>query len=107
MATITATPISDTGTPDRYPVGFLAAGLVGRAILWFLEASLAITLIPMLFGWASFVIVTGSMEPGISAGDVVLVSPGYDEADVAGRVITIPRPGTGRQCPHPSRGLGQ
>lgn len=92
MATITATPIPDTGTPDRYPVRLLVAGLFGRAVLWFLAVSLAITLLPMLFGWGSFVIVTGSMEPGIAAGDVVLVSPGYDETNVEGRVITFHDP---------------
>lgn len=92
MATITAPPIPETRRSDRYPVGRLVAGLIGRAVLWFLAASLALTLVPMLFGWGSFVIVTGSMEPGISAGDVVLVSPGYDEAYVAGRVITFQDP---------------
>lgn len=92
MATITAPP-NPTRTEDpTYPVGLLVAGLIGRCILWFLAASLAISLIPIAFGWSSFVIVTGSMEPGIAAGDVVLVSPGYDESNVMGRVITFQDP---------------
>jgi signal peptidase I len=70
----------------------LAAGIVGRSWLWFLGACLTVTLLPLLFGWQPFVIITGSMEPGISAGDVVLVSPDPVIDDTLGRVISFEDP---------------
>lgn len=92
MATITAPPAPPLAVEPSYPTRRLIGGLVGRSLLWFMAASVVISLLPLLFGWGSYVIVTGSMEPGISAGDVVLVSPGYDEANVVGRVITFDDP---------------
>lgn len=92
MATITAAPAPPLAIEPSYPAGRLIGGLIGRSLLWFMAASVAITLIPLLFGWGSYVIVTGSMEPGISAGDVVLVSSGYDAANVVGRVVTFDDP---------------
>lgn len=70
----------------------LTAGLLGRCWLWFLAACLAITIAPMLFGWGSFVVVTGSMEPSIRGGDVVLVSPGFDRNHIVGHVVTFEDP---------------
>jgi signal peptidase I len=65
---------------------------VGRAWLWFWAGCLAVTLIPMLLGWQSYVIVTGSMEPVINAGDVVLASPDPVIEDSIGRVISFENP---------------
>jgi signal peptidase I len=70
----------------------LTAGLLGRAWLWFWAACLAITLMPILIGWHPYVIVTGSMEPGIEAGDVVLASPRPVIEDSVGRVISFEDP---------------
>jgi signal peptidase I len=46
----------------------------------------------MLLGWHSYVIVTGSMEPSINAGDVVLASPDPVIEDSIGRVISFQDP---------------
>jgi signal peptidase I len=46
----------------------------------------------MLLGWHSYVIVTGSMEPAIDAGDVVLASPDPVVEDSIGRVISFENP---------------
>lgn len=59
-------------------------GLVCGLALW--------ALLPMAIGWSSHAIVSGSMEPNISRGDVVSSSP-VKAADVkAGRVITYQDP---------------
>jgi signal peptidase I len=77
---------------EPYSRARLTAGILGRAWLWFWAACLAITLIPILFGWHPYVIVTGSMEPGINAGDVVLASPDPIIDDSIGRVISFEDP---------------
>ena len=55
--------------------------------------------------WHSYVIVTGSMEPGISAGDVVLASPDPVIEDTVGKVITFENPGREGRYPHPQGGV--
>lgn len=35
----------------------------------------AVAVAPLLFGWGSFIIKSGSMEPSISVGDVVIARP--------------------------------
>ncbi|WP_433829638.1 signal peptidase I [Actinoplanes sp. CA-015351] len=63
-------------------VGLLAAA--GGLLLW--------TLIPLLFGWSSSVVISGSMSPAVEAGDVVVTSP-LPEDDVAvGYVIRFHDP---------------
>lgn len=79
-------------TEAAYPKSRLIAGLIGRSWLWFLTSSVVISILPFLFGWSSYVIVTGSMEPSITAGDIVITSPDYDENDVLGRVISFENP---------------
>ena len=92
MTTITEPIRNEIHVLEPYSNVRLAAGLLGRAWLWFLAACLAVTLIPILFGWHSYVIVTGSMEPGISAGDVVLASPDPMIGDSVGRVVSFVDP---------------
>ena len=92
MTTITDPIRSEIHVPEPYSRVRLAAGILGRSWLWFLAACVAVTLMPILFGWHSYVIVTGSMEPGISAGDVVLASPDPVIEDTVGKVITFDNP---------------
>ncbi len=92
MTTITDPIRSEVHLQEPYSRLRLTAGIVGRAWLWFLAACLAVTLLPILIGWHSYVIVTGSMEPGISAGDVVLSSPEPVIDESLGRVITFEDP---------------
>jgi signal peptidase I len=73
----------------RYARRRLYAGLVGRSWLWFIVGCLAITLVPILFGWRPYVVESGSMEPRINIGDVILASPVTDRAEVLGRVIVF------------------
>jgi signal peptidase I len=83
---------SEVHVKEPYSKLLLTAGILGRAWLWFVAACVMVTLLPLLFGWQPYVIATGSMEPGISAGDVVLVSPDPDLNDIVGRVISFEDP---------------
>jgi signal peptidase I len=92
MTALTIPTRSRTGAAQRYSRLRLTAGLAGRAWIWFLVASFVVGMLPILFGWTSLVITTGSMEPGIGAGDVVLVSPNVDLDTSIGRVIAFEDP---------------
>ncbi len=73
--------------------GWLLLGVVARAYLVFLVALAACALLPMLTGLSGAVVQSGSMEPKISAGDVVLSTPfASDKAAPIGRVITFEAP---------------
>jgi signal peptidase len=58
-----------------------AAGL----LLW--------TLIPLVFGWSSSVVVSGSMRPAIGPGDVVVTAPVRPEQIRVGHVVRFQDPG--------------
>jgi signal peptidase I len=92
MTAITQPIRDEVEIQQPYPRMRLIAGLLGRSWLWFLGACLAVSILPLLIGWKPFVIITGSMEPGISAGDVVLVSPAPDLDEVVGRVVSFEDP---------------
>ncbi len=54
------------------------------------------SLVPMAWGWKPVVVMTGSMMPAISPGDVVLVAPG--QVPERGRIVLVrdPQVPTGR-----------
>ncbi len=93
-APITAAPGQDPGTTAEAPYSRrrLLLGIVGRTWLWFVGGCIAITLVPILFGWRPFVIESGSMEPRIGVGDVVLASPETDAQALLGRVTVFTDP---------------
>ncbi len=93
MTAITEPIRSEVHIQEPYSRLRLTAGILGRCWLWFLAACVLVTVIPIVFGWQPYVIITGSMEPGISAGDVVLVSPSPDLDTTVGRVISFEDPG--------------
>jgi signal peptidase I len=79
--------------PDRpYSRIRLTLGVLGRAWMWFVGACLLITILPMAFGWHPYVILTGSMAPGIEAGDIVLSSPDPQPDQLLGRVVVFEDP---------------
>jgi signal peptidase I len=92
MTAITDPIRTEVNVHPPYSRAVLTAGILGRIWLWFWAACLVVTLIPILFGWHPYVIVTGSMEPGINAGDVVLASPDPVIEDSIGRVISFEDP---------------
>jgi len=82
----------DQLTPPPYSKKLLFGGTVGRIWLWFVVGCLAVTLVPMLFGWRPYVIQSGSMEPRIKVGDIVLASPNHNPAQLLGHVTVFQDP---------------
>ena len=73
----------------------LVLGVLGRTWLWFVAGCLLITLVPVLFGWRPYVVESGSMQPRIQVGDVVLASPDVDPEAVGGHIIVFQDPAHG------------
>lgn len=63
------------GAAFRSGWGALLVTVLSRAVLSLLSGLLLWSVVPVLAGWESSVVMSGSMEPRISAGDVVLVRP--------------------------------
>jgi signal peptidase I len=78
--------------PERYSRWLMAGGILGRIWLWFVVGCLAVTLIPMLFGWRPYVIQSGSMQPRIKVGDIVIASPNHDPNTLLGHVTVFQDP---------------
>ena len=72
--------------------GQLTAGVIGRAWLWFIAGCLIITILPMAFGWRSYVVESGSMAPRLQVGDVVIASPDQNPQDLLGRITVFTDP---------------
>ena len=62
-------------------------------ILAFVTGCLVITLVPILFGWRPYVVKSGSMEPRIGVGDVILASPDHNARSLLGHVTVFDDPG--------------
>ena len=93
MAAISPQPHDIATVPEApYSTLRLSLGVIGRAWLWFVGGCLAITLVPILFGWRPYVVQSGSMEPRINVGDVILASPEDDPAALLGRVAVFTDP---------------
>ena len=78
--------------PHRSPTGLLVAGIVSRTWLWFVAGCLIVTLLPMVVGWRPYVVQSGSMEPRIHVGDIVLAAPDTNASDLLGRVTVFDDP---------------
>ncbi|MDP9219894.1 MAG: S26 family signal peptidase, partial [Actinomycetota bacterium] len=77
---------------EAYGAVRLTVGIAGRTVLAFVAGCLAITLLPLLIGWHPYVVKSGSMEPKIKVGDVVLASPNQDPQVLLGRVTVFQDP---------------
>jgi signal peptidase I len=70
--------------------GLVVGGKIYRSLLLTL---VAIAMVPNLWDWTSYVVRTGSMEPSISVGDVVIGQPfGATEKVPVGRVMIFDTP---------------
>ena len=74
------------------PLLRVVLGALGRMWLWFLVGCLLIATVPLLVGWKSYLIETGSMRPAISPGDVVVGSPSPTIDQLGGRVVVFNSP---------------
>lgn len=80
--------------PDLAEFVLVIAGRVYRAMLLTL---LAVAVLPMLWSWSSHVIRSGSMEPALGVGDVVVAKPfaGAEKVPVGRVMLFDPPPGSG------------
>ena len=60
----------------------IGSGVITVVMLALLGIAVALVLIPKLVGGISLTVLTGSMEPGIHPGDIV-VTKGFEDADAA------------------------
>jgi signal peptidase I len=85
-------PRPAAAAPRRLGDGWLTllTASVARLYLVLLAASATLALAPALFGWSGSVVQSGSMEPKISAGDVVFTSELSSSSPLpVGRVVTF------------------
>lgn len=73
----------------------LALLVVSRAYRASLLVLVVIAVAPLVLGWSSYVVRTGSMEPSIDVGDIVVAQPlPADAAPTVGRVMVFENPAT-------------
>ncbi|MGO4803930.1 LamG-like jellyroll fold domain-containing protein [Arthrobacter sp. 2MCAF15] len=82
------------GGPELASVGAarLAVSLVARAVLFALLGMLAWAVLPFALGWQPTTVMTGSMEPRISAGDVVIARPIPTGTASLGHILLVDDP---------------
>jgi signal peptidase I len=74
----------------------LVSTVASRAYRAFFLTLVVIALLPIAWSWHSYVVESGSMEPGISRGDLVVAKPWSRHAHLPlGRVLVFDPPGDG------------
>jgi len=81
-----------TTSGQDYSGRVLVAGILGRTWLWFVAACLVITLLPIVIGWHPYSVKSGSMEPRIHVGDVLLAAPVASTSELVGHVAVFTDP---------------
>ncbi|MDI6105792.1 signal peptidase I [Actinoplanes sp. NEAU-A12] len=66
---------------------------VAAAVLCAAGGLMLATVVPVLFGWSSSIVLTGSMRPAVEPGDVVVTSPLRADRIRGGSVIRFHVPG--------------
>lgn len=87
---------------SRRAWAWLGLVLAARAYRAVLLALVVVAVAPLVLGWSSYVIRTGSMEPALAVGDVVVAQPlAADEGIDVGRVFVLDDPASaGRLLVH-------
>lgn len=70
----------------------LIAFALARTVLGIVSALLLMSIAPLLAGWSSEVVVSGSMMPRIAPGDVVVTQPSTASAVTVGQVVLVSNP---------------
>jgi len=70
----------------------IVGAAVGRATVLFVIFMAAWAALPAVWGWPSTTVMSGSMEPAIAIGDVVVAKPVDANALTQGRVILVDDP---------------
>jgi len=97
----------ERGSPEADPRRAAPAAAPGRIWAWltlkvlarawcgFFGTLIAAALVPMLWSWPSYVVSSGSMEPTVAVGDVVVAAPFSGPGPVpVGRVMVFENPAT-------------
>ncbi|RWZ52414.1 signal peptidase I [Labedella phragmitis] len=72
---------------------WFVASLVAQSYLTLIASLAAVAIVPVFLGWSATVVQSGSMEPSISPGDVVLTAPVQTEREAPlGRVVSFISP---------------
>ncbi len=80
----------------RFGVGLFSL----MAITALLGLAIWAAVVPLVLGWSSVAVLSGSMEPGIEAGDVVVTSPHNGDGLGPGTVIVFKNPSGQGQVTH-------
>ncbi|MCW2834059.1 MAG: Signal peptidase [Nocardioides sp.] len=99
-ATLASPDVDDAATESSsvasHPLrdwAHLLSVLAARIYRAYLLVLVAIALAPVLFGWGSYVIKSGSMEPSVQVGDVVVAKPYTPDQTIrVGRVFVFDDP---------------
>jgi len=75
----------------------LSAALIGRTVLTLVALMFLWAMVPTVFGWHTTTTMSGSMEPKVMTGDVVVSMPYDGDKVIPGQVILAPDPA------HPDR----
>ncbi|MFQ5555593.1 MAG: signal peptidase I [Acidimicrobiia bacterium] len=89
------TSVAETPTHSTRPDGRLPAAMLGvAAMLWYFVVALLVVsrVLPLVAGWSPVVITSGSMEPVIHEGDVVLFEDHSGFGLGPGAVVTFVHP---------------
>jgi hypothetical protein len=86
--------LNQSGHADALPVGWvrLAVTVAARGVLFSILGMLTWALLPIVLGWTPTTVMTGSMEPRIHPGDVVVSRPAEPEAITLNRILLVDDP---------------
>ncbi|MCW2506973.1 MAG: Signal peptidase [Modestobacter sp.] len=85
-------PVATSSAAWRQGWAALAVSTLSRIVLGALALLLAVSVLPVLVGWQSSVVMSGSMAPTFSAGDVAVVRPVATSALEPGQVLLVDDP---------------
>lgn len=104
-----STTVTSSGAPQAAPAGAAPGSTSGAALAWtglllvliargmraLLVTLLVVSCIPLVSSWSGSVVRSGSMEPGMSVGDVIIAQPRQSgDAIPVGRVMVFDNPDT-------------
>jgi hypothetical protein len=85
---------TQSGHADTHHVGWvrLAVTVAARGVLFSILGMLAWALLPTAIGWTPTTVMTGSMEPRIHPGDVVISRPAKADATTLNHILLVDDP---------------
>lgn len=89
-----STHSGNDGNDDELTVGWarLSATVAARTVLFCILSMMAWAILPAAIGWTTTTVMTGSMEPRIHTGDVVVSRPAQADASALGHILLVDDP---------------